>query len=60
MGIAIEWLPQFGLAGAISKGWLGLRSYAWQYGIGSDFSESGKDGHIFHANAGIFARYLFK
>jgi hypothetical protein len=39
---------------------IGLRSMAWQYGIGSDFTETENDDYAFHYNAGIFFRYNFK
>jgi hypothetical protein len=39
---------------------LGLKTMAWQYGIGSDFTEAEKDDYYFHYNAGIFIRYVFK
>lgn len=39
---------------------IGLKTMAWQYGIGSDFTEAENDDYAFRYNAGIFFRYNFK
>lgn len=39
---------------------LGLKTQAWQYGIGSDFTEAEYDNYSFRYNTGIFVRYVFK